>query len=57
MTNTEAIARIIALADKAAAEKRWADAAALQRAAQELLALEPAADCNIDADSFAAVIK
>ncbi|MHC4378878.1 MAG: hypothetical protein ACYS26_19930 [Planctomycetota bacterium] len=58
MTNAEAIARLIDLADKAAADKRWADAAALQRAAQEMRANEAAhADDDIDADSFAEVVR
>jgi len=58
MTNTEAIDRLIRLADEAADEKRWADAAALQRAVQEMRANEVAhADDEIDADSFAALIQ
>ena len=58
MTNADAIARIIALADAAAADKRWEDAAALQRAAQEMRANEAAHESDaIDAESFAAIIR
>jgi len=57
MSNADAIARLINLADAAAADKRWDDAAALQRAVQEMRANEAAHDDDIDADSFAAVIR
>lgn len=58
MTNAEAIDRLIRLADEAAADKRWSDAAALQRAVQEMRANEAAhADDQIDADSFAALTR
>lgn len=58
MTNAEAIDRLIRLADEAAAEKRWTDAAALQRAAQEMRANEAAhADDEIEVDAFAVLAQ
>ena len=58
MTNAEAIARLIDLADKAAADKRWDDAAALQRAVQEMRANTAAHDDDaVDAESFALVVE